>query len=319
MKESPTSHADEIDDKKVVSVARRVTWVGFWTNAVLGVAKVLAGIFGRSAAMVADGVHSFSDFVSDIIVLIFVGLSRRKADERYQYGHGKYETFATMLLSMILLIVGVLFFIDGFEKTWHALHGGELPTPTYLALGMCVLSIGSKEWLYHYTRRAGERIGSAVVIANAWHHRSDALSSLATMVGIAGAMFLGPRWRVLDPIAAMVVSVFIVVVAIQLGKPAIRELLEASLPADIVREMYSIIGKTPGVAAFHRFASRQSGNTMFVDFHIKVQPRITVEHGHRIASEVERRLRDKFGSRLVTTIHVEPYRGQAVDKYKMCK
>lgn len=307
------------DDTNVVRVARHVTWVGFWINALLGVTKVLAGIFGRSSAMIADGVHSFSDFISDIIVIIFVGISRRKANEHYQYGHGKYETFATMLLSLILAIVAVLFFVDGAEKTWGAFHGDEIPSPTYLALIMCVFSILSKEWLYRYTRRAGERIGSAVVIANAWHHRSDALSSLATMVGVAGAMFLGPHWRVLDPIAAMVVSVFIAIVSIQLGMPAIRELLEASLPDDVVKEMYKIIGHTPGVEAFHRFRSRQSGNRMFADFHIKVSPKITVEHGHRIASDVERRLRREFGKRLTTNIHVEPYHGQAVDKYNMCK
>ena len=234
------------DDAQVVRVARHVTWVGFWINALLGVAKVLAGVFGRSAAMVADGVHSFSDFVSDIIVIVFIGISRRKADERYQYGHGKYETFATMLLSLILAAVAVMFFVDGAEKTWGALHGAEIPSPTYLALGMCVVSIVSKEWLYRYTRRAGERIGSAVVVANAWHHRSDALSSLATMAGVGGAMFLGPHWRVLDPIAAMVVSVFIAIVAVQLGKPAIQELLEVSLPKETVKEMYSVIGTTPG-------------------------------------------------------------------------
>lgn len=311
--------ANVADDALVVRTARRVTWVGFWTNALLGAAKVLAGIFGRSSAMIADGVHSFSDFVSDIIVIIFIGVSRRKANERYQYGHGRYETFATMLLSVILAAAAVIFFVDGAEKTWSALHGGDIPSPTYLALAMCAVSIVSKEWLYRYTRRTGERIGSAVVIANAWHHRSDALSSLATMAGVAGAMFLGPDWRVLDPLAAMVVSVFVAIVSVRLGIPAIRELLDASLPEDVVGQMYRVVGKTPGVKAFHRFRSRQSGNMMFVDFHIKVSPDITVEHGHRIASDVERRLRARFGERLTANIHVEPYHGQPVDRYNMCK
>ena len=195
--------------------------------------------------MVADGIHSFSDFVSDIIVLIFVGISRRKANTEYQYGHGKFETFATMLLALVLGIVGVMFFIEGWEKTWSALHGGVLERPTWLALSMALASIASKEWLYRYTRRAGERIHSAVVVANAWHHRSDALSSMATLVGIAGAMFLGDQWRILDPIAAMVVSVFIVVVAVKIGRPAVAELLERSLPADVVEGMYRVIGSTP--------------------------------------------------------------------------
>ncbi len=313
-----TKHDIDQSDARVIGIARHVTWVGFWINAALGVLKVIAGILGRSSAMVADGIHSFSDFVSDIIVLIFVGISRRKANTEYQYGHGKFETFATMLLALVLGIVGVMFFIEGWEKTWSALHGGVLERPTWLALSMALASIASKEWLYRYTRRAGDRIHSAVVVANAWHHRSDALSSMATLVGIAGAMFLGDQWRILDPIAAMVVSVFIVVVAVKIGRPAVAELLERSLPADVVEGMYRVIGSTPGVRAFHRFASRHNGNRMIVDFHIKVDPDISVVGGHHIASEVEHRLKEHYGQAVTATIHVEPYMGQTVDENNMC-
>ncbi len=308
-----------LNDRDVVRSARRVTWLGFWINAVLGIGKVLAGIFGRSSAMLADGIHSFSDFITDIIVIVFVGVARRKANEKYQYGHGKYETFATMLVALILGIVGVMFLVDGAEKTWDSFHGHHLESPTWLALVMAVISIASKEWLYRYTRMVGERIQSAVVVANAWHHRSDALSSLATLAGIAGAMFLGPAWRVLDPIAAMVVSVFIIIVSFQIGTPAVKELLEASLPADIVQGMYHVIGQTPGVEAFHHFASRRNGNRMILDFHIKVNPHITVDHGHHIASEVEERLRDAYGDGMMVNIHVEPYLGQPVDRNNMCE
>ncbi len=306
-------------DREVVRSARRVTWLGFWINAALGAGKVAAGIFGRSSAMLADGIHSFSDFITDIIVIVFVGVARRKANDRYQYGHGKYETFATMLVALILGIVGVMFLVDGAEKTWGSFHGHHLESPTWLALIMAVVSIISKEWLYRYTRRVGERIQSAVVVANAWHHRSDALSSLATLAGIGGAMFLGPAWRVLDPIAAMVVSVFIIIVAFQIGTPAVKELLEESLPGDIVEGMYEVIGCTPGVKAFHRFASRRNGNRMILDFHIKVDPDITVVSGHRIASEVEKRLRDAYGNGMMVNIHVEPYLGQPVGRNNMCE
>ena len=306
-------------DREVVRSARRVTWLGFWINAALGAGKVAAGIFGRSSAMLADGIHSFSDFITDIIVIVFVGVARRKANDRYQYGHGKYETFATMLVALILGIVGVMFLVDGAEKTWGSFHGHHLESPTWLALIMAVVSIISKEWLYRYTRRVGERIQSAVVVANAWHHRSDALSSLATLAGIGGAMFLGPAWRVLDPIAAMVVSVFIIIVAFQIGTPAVKELLEESLPGDIVEGMYEVIGCTPGVKAFHRFASRRNGNRMILDFHIKVDPDITVVSGHRIASEVEKRLRDVYGNGMMVNIHVEPYLGQPVGRNNMCE
>lgn len=313
-----TKHDIDQSDARVVGIARHVTWVGFWINAALGVLKVIAGILGRSSAMVADGIHSFSDFVSDIIVLIFVGISRRKANTEYQYGHGKFETFATMLLALVLGIVGVMFFIEGWEKTWSALHGGVLERPTWLALSMALASIASKEWLYRYTRRAGEQIHSAVVVANAWHHRSDAFSSLATLAGIGGAMFLGVKWRVLDPVAAMLVSVFIVMVAVKIGKPAVMELLEVSLPSEVVEGMYRVIGTTPGVEAFHHFASRRNGNCMIADFHIKVDPHISVEHAHHISSEVEQRLKDAYGHEMIVTIHVEPYLGQPVDSNNMC-
>lgn len=302
-----------------VRQARHVTWIGFWCNAALGCAKVVAGVVGRSTAMVVDGIHSFSDFFTDIIVLVFVGISRKKANDQFQYGHGKFETFATMLLAMILAIVGVMFFIDGAEKVWRSMHGHMLPQPGWIALVMALVSILVKEWLYRYTRKVGESIHSQVVVANAWHHRSDALSSFATLVGIGGAMFLGAKFRILDPIAAMVVSFFILLVAVKIGLPAVKELLEISLPRNVVEGMYHIIGFTPGIEAFHHFASRKNGNYMILDFHIKVNPRITVEHAHRIATNVERRLKKAYGYEMIVTIHIEPYLGQPVDRNNMCK
>lgn len=319
MKNNMKTTDSAIDDKTAVKIARHTTWVGFWINAVLGVGKVIAGIFGRSSAMVADGVHSFSDFVTDLIVIIFVGISRRKADRRHQYGHGKYETFATMLVSAVLLLAGVLFFIDGMAKTIYAAKGHQLQAPTWLALSVAVISILVKEWLFHYTLRTGRRIGSSAVMANAWHHRSDSLSSLATVAGIAGAMFLGPRWHILDPLAAVAVSIFIVIVAVKIGRPAVMELLEVSLPEETTRQMYQTIGNTPGVEAFHRFASRRNGNLAIVDFHIKVDPHISVDQAHNIATDVEKRLTEAFGKNIVANIHIEPYEGQPVDANRMCR
>lgn len=308
-----------MSDSEEVRKARHVTWVGFWVNAALGVVKILAGVFGRSQAMIADGIHSFSDFVSDIIVIIFVGISHKNADATYQYGHGKYETLATVILAVMLGIVAILFFVEGGERTWNAFNGQILPSPTWLALGMAIGSIVVKEMLYRYTRRVGEQIKSSAVIANAWHHRSDAFSSVATLVGIAGAMFLGPGFRVLDPLAAMAVSVFIFIVAIEIGKPAILELLEVSLPEDVTKEIWKIISTTPGVRAFHHFASRRNGKRMLVDFHIKVDPDITVINAHKIASEVEKNIRAKYGDDTSVNIHIEPYAGQQVDIYGRCK
>ena len=302
-----------------VRAARRVTWLGFFVNAALGALKIAAGILGRSGAMVADGFHSLSDFFSDIIVIVFIGISRRRANDNYQYGHGKYETFATMLLSMFLIVAGVAFFVDGVKKIWDSFHGAEIPRPGMIALVMGVASILAKEWLFHVTRRVGERYNMVSVIANAWHHRSDSLSSLATIIGIAGAMFLGSQWRILDPLAAIVVAVFIIIVAVKLGLPAVRELLEVSLPEETRLEVGRIIHATPGVKAYHHLRTRRVGNEIALDFHIKVDPDITVDVAHAIANLLENHLKEKFGPDTLVNIHIEPYRGEIVDTWGRCK
>lgn len=296
-----------------VKVARHVTWVGFWVNAFLAGLKIFAGIIGKSSAMVADGIHSLSDFVTDIIIIVMVGVSRRRANRQYQYGHGKFETFATMAISIILLVVSILIFYDGAVGIIDAIHGKEPPRPRMIALIMAVVSIGAKEGLFWYTIKWGKRINSSAVVANAWHHRSDAISSLTTLVGIAGAMFLGSQWRVLDPIAAMVVSVFIAVVSVKIGMPAVKELLEVSIDQKDIERIEQIIRDTPGVIAFHHLRTRQNGVNSIIDVHIKVRPDISVVAGHDIASEVEKRLDEAFGEdSLIVTVHVEPYRGEPV-------
>lgn len=293
----------------VVKVGRRVTWVGFWVNAVLAAVKIAAGIAGRSSALVADGVHSLSDFATDLVVIVMLGVSRRSEDENYTYGHGKYETLGTLVIAVLLMCVGVMMFYDGLAGVIRA-AGGELPPrPGMVTLVVAILSIVSKEWLFHYTRRWGERIGSAAVVANAWHHRSDAVSSVATLLGVAGAMWLGHRWTVLDPLAAMLVSVFVAAVGFRLAAPTMKELLEVSLPAAVVTDMKQVVASTPGVVAFHHFRSRRNGTRMIVDLHIKVDPDITVSRAHDIATDVETRLRDKFGD-VLANIHIEPYRGE---------
>lgn len=293
----------------VVKVGRRVTWVGFWVNALLAAVKIAAGVAGRSSALVADGVHSLSDFATDMVVIVMLGVSRRSENERYTYGHGKYETLGTLVIAVLLAGVGAMMFYDGLTGVISAARGSLPPRPGWITLAVALLSIGSKEWLFHYTRRWGRKIGSAAVVANAWHHRSDAISSVATLLGVAGAMFLGHKWTVLDPIAAMLVSVFVAAVGVKLAVPTMKELLEISLPAATVAEMKRIVASTPGVMAFHHFRSRRNGSRMIVDLHIKVDPQISVSRAHDIATDVEQRLRDRFGDVLVNT-HIEPYRGE---------
>ncbi|MCM1347958.1 MAG: cation diffusion facilitator family transporter [Firmicutes bacterium] len=307
-------------DSQVVAIARRVTWVGFAVNAVLAALKIAAGVIGRSSAMVADGVHSLTDFVTDLIVIIMIGVSRRKANHVYQYGYGKVETFATLIIGVALGVVAIMLFWRGLDSTIQSFRGTvHPPQPHAVALWMAVVSVVSKEWLFRYTRTWGHRIGSAAVVANAWHHRSDAISSLATLAGIAGAMFLGPHWRVLDPLAAMLVSVFIAIEAVDIARPAVKELLDVSLPADLADPIRKTIRETPGVITYHHFRSRRNGPRIIIDVHIKVNPDITVKSGHAISSLVEERLKKSFGSSIITNIHIEPYLNQPIFADGSCK
>lgn len=305
-------HMDPVSADEGLRTARHVTWVGFIWNALLGTAKVIAGIAGHSGAVVADGIHSFSDFITDVIVLVMVTISHRKSNRRYEYGHGKYETFASMLIAVLLVVVGIGIFIDGLHNVILTIQGHDLPRPGMIALIMCAASIVVKEWLYHYTRRAGERIHSGALVANAWHHRSDSFSSVATLIGVAGAMWLGPQFHVLDPIAAMIVAIFIVIVGARMALPAVRELLEEALPPDMQNEIRHCIAETPSVDTYHHLRTRRNGSTIIIDVHLKVNPALTVSQAHSISSEVEHKLRVIFGDNTIVTSHIEPYRDETI-------
>ena len=306
---------DELNER--AHIIKKCTWIGFAVNGVLSVFKILAGIVGNSGAMIADGVHSISDFITDVIVLVFIGVSSRGVNKYYRYGHGKFETFATLLISVALAIVAAGIFWTSGEKIVFALRGGILESPSMIALWMAVVSIVTKEWLYRYTKRVGNSLNSMAVIANAWHHRSDAFSSRATLIGISGAIFLGSRWRILDPVAAMSVSVFIVVVACRLAVPAVRELLEISLPEAVNDKIGDIITGVDVVKTFHNLRTRKNGNMHVMDFHIKVDPHATVVEAHNIASEVEAELNACFGKSIIN-IHIEPYKGEEIDSKGRC-
>jgi len=287
----------------------KVTLIGTAVNAVLIVLKLIAGIVGRSSAMVADAVHSLSDFVTDVIVLVFVKISGKPYDRGHDYGHGKFETFATMVIGLILVAAGAALFVNGVRLCLDCLHGRELPQPTMFALVIAVMSIVSKEWLYRYTVVRGKVLQSNAVVANAWHHRSDAISSLGTLVGVAGAMFLGDRWRVLDPLAAVAVSFFIMKSGYDIMKPSIDELLEASLPEKEEDEICEIVLSVRGIEAMHRLRTRRIGNTVAIDFHAKMNGNMTLAQAHTIVSEAERCLKERFGKLTIITIHMEPMKG----------
>ena len=288
----------------------KVTIIGSIANFVLLVFKFVAGVLGKSSAMIADAVHSLSDFVTDIIVLVFVKVSAKPQEAGPDYGHGKYETLATAIIGLVLLMVGTGIFWSGLSKILAVSRGEEIGSPDLIALIAAVVSIVVKEILYRYSVIVGRRVQSQAVVANAWHHRSDAFSSIGTALGIAGAIFLGKDWHILDPIAAVVVSVFIVKVSIQLLIPCMNDLLEKSLPEKVEKEIITIIKEDPQVADPHNLKTRRIGNDCAIEVHIRVYPDMTVREAHVVATGIENRLRAKFGARTHVAVHVEPTKNE---------
>lgn len=283
-----------------------VTLLGTLVNFLLLVFKFIAGILGHSSAMIADAVHSFSDFITDIIVLVFVRISAKPKDDSHDYGHGKYETLATSVIGIILLCVGIGIFWDGINKIISVVNGHTLEAPGMIALVAALVSIIVKEILYRITKIVGVRVNSQAVIANAWHHRSDAFSSLGTLIGIGGAILLGPKWSVLDPIAAVIVSIFIVKVAFQLLLPAINDLLEKSLPKETEDEILAIVDEVEGIKYPHNLLTRRIGNNYAIEMHVRVDGNATVDEAHAMTLEIEKRLRSHFGPGTHVAVHVEP-------------
>ena len=301
------SHAPQADNTARERALIGITAAGAVANLLLLLFKFAAGVGGHSGAMMADAVHSLSDFATDLIVFLCLRLSTRPWDVDHDYGHGKYETLATSVIGLVLLFVGIGIFWEGAAKIHAFLFLRQpLPAPGRIALVAALVSIAVKEILYRITLAAGRRRNSPTLMANAWHHRSDALSSVGTAVGIGGAIFLGAGWTVLDPVAAVVVSFLIVKMAIKLTVPAVNDLLEKSLPDEIERDILATIEEEDGVSNPHHLQTRRIGNDYAIDVHIRVDGRMTVAEAHEIMCRVERRLRRKYGPGTQITLHAEP-------------
>ena len=285
---------------------RRVTVAGAIVNIILTIFKIIAGVLGRSAAMVADGIHSLSDLLSDIVVLVFTHISSKGKDKNHSFGHGKFETMATLIVSVILVAVGAKLMADGVASIIGVMNGNSIPLPGSIALWAAIGSIIIKEILYHATIRTARRTNSPVVLANAWHHRSDALSSIGALTGIAGAMILGEKWTILDPIASCCISIAIIVVAVKMSLPSLAELLETSLPEEIEKDIISISNSVQGVENIHELKTRRNGISYIIDAHIVVDPHISVTEAHNIATDVENALKEKYGNETQINIHIEP-------------
>lgn len=268
--------------------------------------KFVAGIVGHSAAMVADAVHSLSDFVTDIIILVFVHISGKPKDKSHDYGHAKYETLAMTIIGAALLAVAIGIEYSGLTQIILWAQGGNLAAPGMLALWAALLSIVLKEAVYHYSMAKARQLNSQAVEANAWHHRSDALSSIGTAIGIGGAIFLGQRWTVLDPIASIIVGMFILKVSVDLLRNGVGDLMEQSLPDAIENEILQLAASVPGVAEPHDLRTRRLGNHYAIELHILMDGDITLREAHNKADEVEAILRQHYGPDTHIAVHVEP-------------
>ena len=284
----------------------RVTVAGSVVNLLLVGLKAFAGVAGHSAAMVSDAVHSLSDFVTDIVVLVFVRVSARPQDEDHDYGHGKFETLATLLIGLALAAAAIGIVVGGAVKLARWLQGEDLPAPGKLALWAALVSIVVKELLFQYTRWKGRHLQSRALEANAWHHRSDALSSIGAAIGIGGAILLGDRWTVLDPLASIVVGAMLVKVAWDLLGPSFGELTDSSLPAETEQEMIDLIREVPGVEDPHNLRTRRVGNRIVAEVHIRLDGSQTLSEAHEKATEVELRFKDRFGEQSHIIVHMEP-------------
>jgi cation diffusion facilitator family transporter len=284
----------------------KVTLVGGAVNVILLLFKFVAGIVGHSAAMVADAVHSLSDFVTDVIVLIFVRISSKQEDKDHEYGHAKYETLAMTIIGVALLLVAVGIVYSGLTKIIAWAQGEVLKAPGLMALWAALLSVVLKEAVYHYSMVEARKLNSQAVEANAWHHRSDALSSVGTAIGIGGAIFLGQRWAVLDPVASTVVGVLIIKVSVELLRNGIGDLMEHSLPEEVENEILQLAASVPGVVEPHELRTRRLGNHYAIELHILMDGNITLCEAHEKASEVEDLLRAHYGPETHIAVHVEP-------------
>ena len=284
----------------------RITLVGSAGNVLLVIVKFIAGLLGHSSAMIADAVHSLSDFLTDIVVLVFVGISARPQDESHDYGHGKFETLATLLISLALVAAAIGIIVSGAVKFAAWLGGAELTPPGRIALWIAILSILVKEAMYQYTARRGRSLNSTALQANAWHHRSDALSSIGAAIGIGGAVLLGGRWAVLDPLAGIVVGAMLLGVAWGIMRPSMGELTDASLPEETEAEILEIIGSFPDVSEPHNLRTRRIGSRIAIEAHIRMDGALTLQEAHDRTTEIEQKLRERFGADTHVTLHTEP-------------
>lgn len=293
----------------MMSPERKITHLSVWINIVLTALKLAAGIFGRSQALIADAIHSLSDFATDIAVLVGLRFTAKPVDKDHAYGHGKYETLVAAAIGLALAYVGIRIAGAAIHRIFLAMHGDALVEPSIYAFWAAVASIGVKEWLYRATMKVARATGSPALVANAWHHRSDAFSSLATAAGVGAAAFLGHDWLILDPIAALFVSIFLLRIAWQIIREQIGDLTDKNLGPEVCEEILAMARAIPGVAEPHNLRTRMVGRFPVIDLHICLQPDLPLREAHDVATQLEDALQRRFGKETIANLHVEPYSG----------
>jgi cation diffusion facilitator family transporter len=291
----------------MMSPERKVTHLSIWINIVLTGLKLAAGIFGRSQALIADAIHSLSDFATDIAVLIGLRFTSKPKDSDHAYGHGKYETIVAAIIGLALAYVGIRIAGSAIHRVFDALHGEELTMPSTFAFWAAVVSIVVKEWLYRATMKVARATGSSSLVANAWHHRSDAYSSIATAAGVGAAAFLGHDWLILDPIAALFGSVFLLKIAWRIVREQIGDLTDQNLAPSVCEEILAMARGIPGIVEPHNLRTRMVGRIPVIDMHIRMRADLPLQQAHDLATTLEDALQQRFGKETIANLHLEPY------------
>lgn len=313
------------DREKRFRASRKVTIVGAVANIILSVGKIVAGVIGNSPVMIADGVHSASDLVSDAVVVWGMQLGKARPDADHPYGHGRYETLATLFLALALFAVAIGIIVDAVSRLEHP---ELIAPPEMIALWAAILSIAIKEALYHYTVIVGKKFNAKAIIANAWHHRSDAISSVAALAGIGGAMLGVP---LLDPVAAVAVAVIVGKMGLEFARDSIKEFADAAIDETIHENINKMVAAVPEVQDAHFLRGRQMGSDILIDVHIEVHPFISVSEGHQIAEKVRYSLLEQIKEVNDVMVHVDTVddhailvpillsRREMLEKIKKCK
>jgi cation diffusion facilitator family transporter len=303
---SQDNSSPEVLPEEMYIAGMKVTFTGMIVNAMLIAVKFAGGIMGSSAAMIADAVHSVSDFLTDFGVLAGLKFLSKPPDKNHPYGHGRLETAISLFMGIIIVITG-FGLLKSAAFTLFAASNGTFPEmPGYAALVSGMISIFSKETLYHYTNAIAKKTGSHTLKANAWHHRTDALSSVGTVFGIGGAIVLGSTWTILDPLAALFVSILVIKVGVGIGWKTIRELSDEAFSHDRQEKLHNAILSVDGVQGVHNLRTRSLGRYASIDAHINVDPDLSVQAAHIIATEAEDTARNTFSNIAFVSIHVEP-------------